>query len=194
MTRDDEMHNRRQGRLEAAAKTRDWGSYMMFAGGLALAASLTAFALATNPEIPSWVRQTILTAIAILFSCGAALHAVGRASRRTLAQQEDDREEQEARAAARHEELMTELRAIKRNQTFLMARPGAAGAPGALYEMGPDTIDMVRRYRLAERVNGTAGAADVIGQRDEAWQNDVAEAYRLGQKNPPKNDDPPQTV
>lgn len=182
----DEAQKRREARFNAAAKTRDWGTVMMFAGGITLGIALTAFVLSEAAQIQSWVRQTILTLIAILFSSGVALHAVGRASRRTLAQLADDREE-----------LMTILREIKRNQTFLMARPGAPGAAGTLHPPGPDTLDMV--YRIKEqRDNGgrdTGEAKPPKPKNDNARGLgelvDMAEWYNLGAEVERRRHEPP---
>ena len=188
MTKEEEAQKRRDTRLDAAAKTRHLGTWMMFAGGITLGIALTAFALSEAAEIQSWVRQTILTLIAILFSSGVALHAVGRASRRTLAQLADDREE-----------LMTMLREIKRNQTFLLARPGV---PGKFHPPGPDTLDMV--YRIKEQ-RDPGGEANPPKPKDGDARSlsellDKAEWYNLGAAierrkhepdgppDPPKND------
>lgn len=180
MTREDIEKQRRDeahARQAAAENARTLGAWMMIVGGLALTAAVTAFALASMPEIPSWVRQTILTLIAILFSSGVAMHVIGRTTRRTLDQMADDRATQEERWEA----VMTLLREIKRNQAFILNRP----APHVSYRVGKmrppsdDTLELVRRQREEE-----LQADDPEPQRDDSdglsGLMEKAEWYNLG--------------
>ena len=154
MTNPDEEARTRRGaankRMGAADLTRARGSNMMIAGAILFAGAVAAFAGFDSMDIPTWARQVILTIIAILFSGGMVFYVIGRASKLVLAQMADDRAER----AAQHDEVMAELRAIKRNQTFLLARPGAEGVAGTFHHPSvtlpsPDTLDMMRQYRVA---------------------------------------------
>lgn len=136
-------------RLKAAERIKSAGAGMMLAGGILLAVAITAFILAREPEIPSWVRQTALTLIGMLWIGGLGLCITGHALRMILAQLVDDRAER----TVQHEEVLTELREIKRRQTFLIARGGSQdpsppkAGPRATKPPTEDTLDMVQRVR-----------------------------------------------
>lgn len=193
MTNPDEEARIRRGaadtRLKAARKIRETGSWMMVAGATLFAGAIAAFAGFDSMHIPTWTRQVILTIIAILFSGGMVFYVVGRTLKLVLGQMADDRAER----AAQHDEVMAELRQIRRNQSFLMARPGAAGTPSeanVTYRVkespvSADTLNDFRKWRAEragqaeERPDGRTPERDVV---DPKYLADMSEAVRLGEE------------
>lgn len=180
MTNPDEEARTRAAdkRIQSAERIREIGSTMMIAGGVGLAIALTAFAL--EPRITPWGRGAALAVILMLWVGGFVSYISGRLLYGALGQMADDRAER----AAQHDEEMLLLRDIRRNQTFLLARPGVEGALTPTYRVreeplpSADTLYNFRKWR-----DGKAAEAeqpkDVV---DPKYLADMSEAVRLGEE------------
>lgn len=202
-TPDEEAKHRKEQaeqRMKAAGHLRTVGSSMMVAGGVVFFGASAAFAFAESHEIESWVRQLVFTLVGMLWLGGTAFYAVGQSEERRLAQAADDRAEREAQ----HEGLMAEIRQIKRNQTFLIARPGGEGAV-ATYRVredpvpSVDTLDMVEMVRQLRREQAAVAAPvekpNFNGHHDDPvdpkYLADMSEAVELGKEIQRRKNQPP---
>lgn len=188
MTNPDEARTRRDAadkRTDSADHIRQVGSFMMIAGGLLLGMAGVAFAGFDSTELPSWERQFALTLVAMLWIGGLAFYVGGQILRGTLGQLADDRAER----AEQHDDVMTELRQVKRNQSFLMARPGAGGTASdanVTYRVKESP-----RALQAEEPEGRAPERDVV---DPRYLADMSEAVRLGEELAKRKLKPPDQI
>jgi hypothetical protein len=170
---------------KAAALTRTRGAVVAIVGTFLLSGAVGVFAFADTPEIRSWVRQTILTLIAIMILGGLGAYISGQSVDRTL---------------NRLDEAISVLREVRRGQTYLLTRPMAEGAASdVLFQTrppSPDTLNLVRRKRLEDEQRA---ATDPPSPQPDSQARDLgelmerAEWYNLGAAVERRRHDPDAT-
>lgn len=183
MTNPDEEAKHRKSaaetRMRSADSLRGAGSNMMIAGACLFVGIILFSILETG--IPGWMRAASWTVVTLSILSGVGFLVGGRAIHLILAQLADLL----AAVEELREELLAMLREIKRNQTFLLARPravddvkvtGIARGGNVIPLPGPGTMDMLRRQRRVEHIDPPQEMVD------PKYLADMSEAVRLGEE------------